>query len=98
METATIPFIQQLRNATSLQHASLESLPVSKALLSDNVRLNDYARYLLCMKGVMEFYDGSILPKIDEIIPHVSLRKKLPALNEDLRYLFEKGMLHSNIV
>jgi heme oxygenase (biliverdin-IX-beta and delta-forming) len=97
METATIPFIQRLRNATALQHARLEALPLSKALLKEEVTRHDYARYLLCMKGVMEFYDHTILDQIDEIIPQSRLRKKLPAIKEDLKYLREQGSLDDDV-
>lgn len=98
MDAATVPFIQQLRNATASQHTGLEALPLSKVLMSENVTLKDYAHYLVCMKGVMELYDTILLPQIDEIIPHASLRKKLDGLAKDLKYLIEQGIPGTAVV
>ena len=84
MEVTSIPFIQQLRNSTAVQHTRLESLPVSKALLSEAVTLSDYALYLRCLYDVVSFYDSIVLPQIESLVPNTFLRYKTPAIANDI--------------
>lgn len=83
-QQVTDNFIALLRSETAPQHAKLETSAVSKALLSDNVSLNDYVRYLIKMKSVIAFCEKTIFPLVKNIIYDIENRRKLALINKDL--------------
>jgi heme oxygenase (biliverdin-IX-beta and delta-forming) len=91
-------FLQQLRDATASQHASLEALPLSKILMDENVTLTKYGFYLQCMREVIAFYNNIVRPLIDDIVPHISSCARLSSLTGDLVYLEQKQIKAGTVI
>lgn len=82
-----VDFVTILRKATATLHAQLETTPLSKALLSDDVSLEDYTNYLKKMWDVIAFCEQVVFPRIEHIIPDINERIKLPLIERDLDQL-----------
>jgi len=76
--------LSKLRTQTGTLHAELEKTPLSKALLDDNVSVENYVAYLQKMRGVLDFYENRVFPVLAETLPDLPERQKLSLIDADL--------------
>lgn len=85
--TITETFVQRLRKNTAELHEALESLPISKKIISPQVTVDEYTTYLSGMQAVVADIEINVFPMLTEVIPDLNDRKKLTMINSDLGYL-----------
>jgi heme oxygenase len=73
-----------LRSETAELHSALESLEISKAIISPAVSINDYVRYLRKMLAVNRDFEHHVFPLLAEILPDIHQRKKSQWIESDL--------------
>ncbi len=78
-------FLKNLREGTAESHIALEDNSISKALLSEEVSLQDYQVYLEKMYGLIKGIENDVYPIVQEIFPDLELRKKGFLIENDLR-------------
>jgi heme oxygenase (biliverdin-IX-beta and delta-forming) len=79
----------RLRAETAELHSALESLEISKAIVSPSVSINDYARYLRKMLAVNRDFENHIFPLLSTVLPDIEQRKKSRWIENDLVRLGE---------
>lgn len=84
---STVNILTQLRTHTSTLHSELEQTPVSLALLDAGVSLHNYVAYLQKMRGIIDFYEGTVFPVLENTLTDLSEREKLAAIDKDLEYM-----------
>lgn len=77
-------FLATLRAATAPMHAALEALPLSTALMQDNVTVGAYVAYLCRMRDVVRFCEQHVYPLVAEAVTDLPQRQKLHLLESDL--------------
>ncbi|MEO7526811.1 MAG: biliverdin-producing heme oxygenase [Chitinophagaceae bacterium] len=80
-------FLTDLRNRTASHHQSLERLPVSVKLISDEVTIEDYTAYLKIMYGFTLVFEEIVFPRIAHLLPEIKSRRKISLLLNDLHFL-----------
>ena len=85
-ENAT-DFLNKLRFNTAPLHKSIELLPVSISLLSNNITLQDYRNYIIILYGFVKEFELSLYPQIQFVIDDLESRKKTFLLYNDLQTL-----------
>lgn len=65
-------------------HIALESNPVSASLMSADLTLPVYIRYLVLMGEVISFTEKVIFPAVMDIVPDIDQRHKLDTIHHDL--------------
>ncbi|RZJ69706.1 biliverdin-producing heme oxygenase [Flavobacterium sp.] len=85
--TASVSFLERLRNETTDAHTALERIPVSAAILKPEVTKEEYADYLKLMFEVVSALETEVHPKISTIISDLSDRKKAKDLANDLSHI-----------
>jgi heme oxygenase len=83
-------FLTNLRAATAAQHKKLEANPLSISLMSPDVTIASYVRYLALMGEVVSFTEKAIFPAVMDIIPDLGSRHKLLHIHDDLHTLDDK--------
>ena len=83
-EGAGQAFLKNLRQSTAHNHAALEAHPLSGAITSPLITLDDYARYLQVMHGVVAGMEASLCNTLNTIVPDMQERTKKPWIEEDL--------------
>lgn len=78
-------FLKNLREGTAESHTALENNSISKALLSEEVSLQDYQIYLEKMYGLVKGIENDVYPVVKDIFPDLQLRKKAFLIETDLR-------------
>lgn len=84
LDTNSEIFLKQLRSATGPMHAALEANTISSSLMSADLDLKTYTRYLALMAEVISFTEKTIFPAVSDIIPDLEQRRKLPHIHADL--------------
>lgn len=86
MNTNTLAetFTERLRNTTALPHKNLESLPLSVAIVSPAVTVQQYGGYLAVMHDVVKDAEDNIYPLLKDVIPNVEARYKAAYMVQDL--------------
>lgn len=84
---ATQIFAERLRAETALLHTSLEELPISKAIISPDITLDEYATYLSLMHDVVKDTETNIMPEISAIVADLDIRRKTQLIEDDLEHL-----------
>lgn len=87
-----LAFREELKLRTAPQHKNLESHVTSKSLLEESLSLDQYAFYLSLMKEVIQDYDQSILPAIENYLPDAPSRKRSDLIRQDLAFLQSRGI------
>lgn len=77
-------FLAQLRKQTAYWHQQLEQTDISIRLLDDNVSIDNYKLYLCKMYGFVKPFEATVFPRLQEILPDISARKKTSLLANDL--------------
>lgn len=85
--TITAGFLDKLRLETSQLHKQLESLSISKAIISNDITVDVYAKYLSLMKDVVRDVENKIFPLISHAISNSDSRRKLSFIVNDLTVL-----------
>ncbi|RYU93364.1 biliverdin-producing heme oxygenase [Emticicia agri] len=79
--------LTQLRTQTSTLHSALEQTSLSVALLNEHVAQENYVAYLQKMREIVAFYEAEVFPALNDALPDLQKREKLPLIDEDLSYL-----------
>lgn len=85
-------FLKTLRTVTGPSHKKLEEVPLSAIIVSENVTLKHYARYLEKMRSYISEFESKIFPVLAGKIPDIEQRRKTQLLDRDLDYLKSKGI------
>ncbi len=80
-------FLSQLRTQTQDAHKALESLAISKRLLDDSVRLDDYIKYLERMQAPVFDFETRIKLLLPDQISSQTTPDRHLALTADLDFL-----------
>jgi len=80
-------FLSNLKEQTASPHKKLESLPISKLLLSPDLDIENYTHYLYLMYNVHRNLEERVFPLLTEIIDDIEVRKKTHLIKEDLSFL-----------
>ncbi|HEX8561663.1 MAG TPA: biliverdin-producing heme oxygenase [Flavobacterium sp.] len=80
-------FLENLRSKTRQEHTKLETLPLSKAIVSKDLSASDYIRYLRLMYNVVEQVERTVFPVLRDVVPDMDLRYKLHLIENDLLFL-----------
>jgi len=80
-------FLHNLRENTSELHTALESLPISRQIISHEVSVNDYTLYLSLMYDVIKDAETNIFTVLTGIVSDLNSRYKHTILLEDLNTL-----------
>lgn len=95
MTEAAIYFLNTLRNYTAPYHKSIEQLPLSSLLLSQEVTLHNYRYYLIVLYGIVKEFEINIFPRIQHVLDDIESRRKSELLCKDLQSL---GIEPENII
>ncbi len=79
--------ITRLRTATNQIHKDLESLPVSKAIMSPQLTPADYIDYLQRMLIIHRTIERCVFPVVAQYIADIEMRKKEMLILRDLTAL-----------
>ncbi|AWH86021.1 heme oxygenase [Flavobacterium album] len=96
--TTTVPFLDNLRQATAKSHTDLEELPISASVTDTNVTNSEYAGYLKLMRDVTADTEENIFPLLEGIIPDLMQRSKTHHIDADLAVLGIEIGTHSRPV
>ena len=77
-------FFKQLRQETAESHQKLENNPVSKAILTPSVSVQDYQSYLAALFGVTIACEDQVFPAISHLITDLTERYKSRLIIDDL--------------
>jgi heme oxygenase len=80
-------FIEKLRAETAHQHKALEASRLSKQLLSEDVSIADYKKYLEKLYGFVASFERDILPTFSSEFPKTLVTYKVDLLKKDLEQL-----------
>jgi heme oxygenase len=80
-------FHEELKLRTADAHDKLEALPVSKSIMSPDVSLQDYARYLTLMHPVVADAEQNVTKLLEDVLDDLDSRRKLCSIEDDLRFL-----------
>lgn len=86
-ESATISFLNNLRNKTAESHKGLEALPISKLVVDPKITIEEYALYLSLMHDVVQNLEEDIYPILSGLILDLNERKKTKLILEDLKHI-----------
>lgn len=79
-------FFTRLKNETATMHERLEDTRLSKALISNDVSIDNYLAYLQSMKGIIDFFEDAIFTLVSPIIPDIADRKKAHLIRNDFDF------------
>ncbi|NBL65301.1 heme oxygenase [Flavobacterium sp. NST-5] len=85
--TTSLTFLDNLRETTKESHLFLESLPVSKSILSPEIDIKSYSLYLNLMLDVTLALESEVFPLIKNEVDNLELRKKSSAIENDLNQI-----------
>lgn len=77
-------FLKNLRNRTAACHEALEQNPLSIALLSNTVSLDDYTAYLKKLYGFIYGFEKNIFHLLCPFLPDIKRRTKADLIVSDL--------------
>lgn len=86
-DTLQSNFLERLKSDTASAHKNLEALPLSTAIVSENLTLNDYAKYLKVMHAIMNDAESKLFPIVQSVIPDIDNRKKAHHIKHDLQQI-----------
>lgn len=93
-QSAQDEFFKVLKTHTAPAHKALEALPLSQAIVSPSLSLNDYTAYLLRMQAFVVPFEQRVFPALGTIFNDLPQRRKAGWLAADLHYLALKGENH----
>lgn len=90
-------FLNDIKTQTADSHKKLESLPVSAAIISPNLKIAEYIHYLSLMHDVHSNIEETIFPLLATTIDDLEWRKKKHLIEEDLRFLNYNKISSTNV-
>lgn len=84
LDTEQELFFKRLRQETAESHQKLEDNPLSKAILSPSVSLEDYQTYLTALFGLTIACEDQVFPVISHVITDLPGRYKSRLIIDDL--------------
>lgn len=90
-------FLTDIKTQTADSHKKLESLPISSAIVSPEMKITDYIDYLSLMHDVHKDIENHIYPLLSNIIQDLELRKKSHLVEEDLLFLNHNKSASNNV-
>ena len=85
--TTATSFHEELKLRTADAHDRLETLPVSKSIMSPQVSLQDYARYLILMHPIVADAEQNVSELLGDVVDDRESRRKLALIEADLKFL-----------
>ncbi|WP_259015212.1 biliverdin-producing heme oxygenase [Emticicia fluvialis] len=82
--------LSKLRSETGVLHTELEKTALSKALLEENVSMENYLLYLQKMRSVVDFYENCVFPVLIDTLADLPRRRRLEMIDHDLNRLSAK--------
>ncbi len=79
--------LSRLRSETDVLHTELEKTALSKALLAENVSMENYLCYLHKMRSVVDFYETTVFPVLSATLDDLPRRQRLLMIDKDLSHL-----------
>jgi len=83
----SLDFLGTLKTKTAASHKRLEKLPVSSSILSSEMKIQDYTRYLMLMYDVHHSVEEQVFPLLEHVFEDLTDRTKKYLIEEDLAYL-----------
>lgn len=80
-------FLNDLKTQTADSHKKLEELPVSMSIMSPDMKIEEYAKYLNLMHDVHQDTEGTIFPLFTNLIDDLEQRRKKQLIEADLSFL-----------
>lgn len=80
-------FIGELKNQTSFSHKKLEKLSISASILSPEMKVSDYIKYLSLMQDVHKNTEELVFPLLSKIVTDLDKRKKSHLIEADFNFL-----------
>ncbi|HEX8577281.1 MAG TPA: biliverdin-producing heme oxygenase [Flavobacterium sp.] len=80
-------FLNNLRSQTQPSHKKLESLPISRLLIHQDITIDAYAQYLQLMYTIVFQFEQHIFPVVEKVVPDSNKRKKSFLLLRDLKHI-----------
>lgn len=96
-------FLNDLKTQTADSHKKLEELPVSMSIMSPDMKIEEYAKYLNLMHDVHADTEETVFPLFSGLLDDLEQRRKKQLIEADLSYLnydvtsFEKVFKTENI-
>jgi len=101
--TVASSFLNDLKTQTADSHKKLEELPVSMSIMSPDMKIEEYAKYLNLMHDVHADTEETVFPLFSGLLDDLEQRRKKQLIEADLSYLnydvtsFEKVFKTENI-
>jgi heme oxygenase len=86
--TTSSAFLGDLKYKTSDSHKKLESLSISASILSPDMKISDYLKYLSLMHDVHKNIEEAIFPILSGVIPDFDKRRKSHLIEQDFKFLY----------
>jgi len=90
-------FFRELREQTSYYHTKLEDTMLSRAILSEEVTIDQYSDYLKTMYAFVKPFEQVYFPLLKEVFANVSGRERTSMLEKDLEKLGVAGEMQEFI-
>jgi heme oxygenase len=84
-------FNLKLKSATESLHRSVETTPISKAIMSHTLTPEEYGQYLHKMHVIHHSVEHVIFPTVNTVIKDVMARVKTPFITSDIAKLGSKA-------
>jgi heme oxygenase (biliverdin-IX-beta and delta-forming) len=81
------PFLEELRSKTNSKHKLLEQTPISKAIISPHLTLNEYKTYLQKVLCLHETAEKMVFPLVTPLIDDLRDRVKSDKILLDMKIL-----------
>jgi heme oxygenase len=85
--TISFNFLNNLKTQTADSHKKLEQLPVSMSIMSPDMKIEEYAKYLSLMHDVHQDTEETIFPLFADLIEDLEQRRKKFLIEADLSFL-----------
>lgn len=85
--TIVSSFLNDLKTKTAESHKKLEELPVSMSIMSPDMKIEEYAKYLNLMHDVHQDTEETIFPLFAGLIEDLEQRRKKQLIEADLSFL-----------
>ncbi|BDU26055.1 biliverdin-producing heme oxygenase [Flavobacterium sp. GSB-24] len=80
-------FLNDLKTKTADSHKKLEELPVSMSIMSSDMKIEEYAKYLNLMHDVHADTEQTVYPLFSGLLGDLEQRRKKQLIEADLAFL-----------
>ncbi|PBJ15999.1 biliverdin-producing heme oxygenase [Flavobacterium sp. ACN6] len=85
--TVASGFLNDLKTKTAASHKKLEELPVSMSIMSPDMKIEEYAKYLNLMHDVHADTEENVFPLFSGLLEDLEKRRKKQLIEADLSFL-----------